>query len=248
VVQISLKTYSDIILLFQRPTLIKGRRNYDVHLTHLVTPISTDIIEDKKRPDYKWCRKVKLIAVADPLDSIPNPGYFRFFKPNRGQTHPITNLENIIGLNVDETRKLIWDLFSGYFCPRVDVEPSISKQPAVHLGWEEGDKQLRKHVTLESTKRSAAAVRAAKLMALRAGNGRVLCECCQFDFFAEYGKHGQGYIEAHHRDFISTGKRITKPGDLALVCSNCHRMLHRRDDNGNFPTVEDIIRLIRMKS
>ena len=47
------------------------------------------------------------------------------------------------------------------------------------------------------------------------------------------------YIEAHHttppRDF--TGSAETKVSDLAMVCANCHRMLHR----GNpWPTLGEL--------
>ena len=46
------------------------------------------------------------------------------------------------------------------------------------------------------------------------------------------GDLGKGYIEAHHTRPVAklvTGER-TKVSDLALVCANCHRMLHRQDD------------------
>ncbi|MBK8681076.1 MAG: HNH endonuclease [Bacteroidetes bacterium] len=63
-------------------------------------------------------------------------------------------------------------------------------------------------------------------------NGYLLCEACEFDFHKKYGELGYKYIECHHRiplsDFTSTTK--TSLIDLALVCSNCHRMLHRKLD------------------
>ncbi len=62
--------------------------------------------------------------------------------------------------------------------------------------------------------------------------GKLPCEACTFDFFQKYGKLGYKYIECHHRtplaEFSSTTR--TTLDDLALVCSNCHRMLHRRVD------------------
>jgi 5-methylcytosine-specific restriction enzyme A len=55
------------------------------------------------------------------------------------------------------------------------------------------------------------------------------CEVCGFDFFDTYGKLGHGFIECHHRIPLATAntESETKLEDLALVCSNCHRMLHR---------------------
>lgn len=55
------------------------------------------------------------------------------------------------------------------------------------------------------------------------------CECCGFDFEKAYGQHGKGFIECHHVKPVSEiqiGEK-TKLDDLSLVCSNCHRMIHR---------------------
>jgi len=59
--------------------------------------------------------------------------------------------------------------------------------------------------------------------------GKLECECCQFDFMKVYGKRGEDYIECHHKNPVSELKKgqRTKLADLALVCSNCHRMIHR---------------------
>lgn len=60
-------------------------------------------------------------------------------------------------------------------------------------------------------------------------NGKLECEVCGFDFNKFYGKIGYGFIECHHRTPLSKINRETHThlNDLGLVCSNCHRMLHR---------------------
>ena len=60
-------------------------------------------------------------------------------------------------------------------------------------------------------------------------NGKLDCEVCGFDFFEKYGKLGKGFIECHHRVPLAKfdGEKKTTIKDLALVCANCHRMLHR---------------------
>ena len=60
-------------------------------------------------------------------------------------------------------------------------------------------------------------------------NGKLDCEVCGFDFYKTYGNIGKGFIEAHHRIPLSEidGENMTKLDDLALVCSNCHKMLHK---------------------
>ncbi len=65
-----------------------------------------------------------------------------------------------------------------------------------------------------------------------AKNGHLFCEACTFDFHQKYGELGFKYIECHHRTPLSefTSQTKTTLDDLALVCSNCHRMLHRRID------------------
>jgi 5-methylcytosine-specific restriction protein A len=59
--------------------------------------------------------------------------------------------------------------------------------------------------------------------------GKLLCEACGFDFGMRYGERGTGFIECHHTKPLSTladGDK-THVRDLALVCANCHRMIHR---------------------
>lgn len=57
----------------------------------------------------------------------------------------------------------------------------------------------------------------------------VSCAVCDFDFQKTYGELGEGFIEAHHKIPVSSlepGAK-TRLEDLAAVCANCHRMLHR---------------------
>lgn len=59
--------------------------------------------------------------------------------------------------------------------------------------------------------------------------GAIACEICQFDFEKTYGEIGKGFIECHHKTPLASLKVDTQTTleDLVLVCSNCHRMLHR---------------------
>jgi hypothetical protein len=69
--------------------------------------------------------------------------------------------------------------------------------------------------------------------------GELGCEVCGFVFTERYGEHGAGFIECHHREplrqITGDGKKVTLE-DLALVCANCHRMLHR---NG-WPSIDEL--------
>jgi 5-methylcytosine-specific restriction protein A len=61
-------------------------------------------------------------------------------------------------------------------------------------------------------------------------NNSLVCQACGFDFKKTYGDHGSGFIECHHTKPVSEliAGAVTKLSDLALICSNCHRMIHRK--------------------
>ena len=70
----------------------------------------------------------------------------------------------------------------------------------------------------------------------------VACEACEFDFGQAYGSHGLDYIECHHRiPLHATGETQTRLADLALLCSNCHRMIHHTK---RWLTVEELKDLV----
>jgi hypothetical protein len=90
----------------------------------------------------------------------------------------------------------------------------------------EGRELLRLHRTRER-KRSLVARKKRQVLAQ---TGRLACEACEFDFAAVYGQLGVGFAECHHTQPLAqkSGERRTTLTDLAVVCANCHRMLHRR--------------------
>jgi len=59
--------------------------------------------------------------------------------------------------------------------------------------------------------------------------GKLDCEVCGFNFTKIYGERGNNYIECHHNKPVSEigEKGKTSLEDLSLLCSNCHRMIHR---------------------
>jgi|TARA_B100000929_G_scaffold44924_1_gene31928 5-methylcytosine-specific restriction protein A len=91
-------------------------------------------------------------------------------------------------------------------------------------------KKYRKHRTIE---------RNPKLIKLVKKIRKYICELCGFDFKKEYknvslNKDGDPYIEAHHLTPLHTlklgEKRKWDPKeDFRVLCSNCHRMVHKRN-------------------
>ena len=74
-------------------------------------------------------------------------------------------------------------------------------------------------------------------------NGKLICEACSFDFVEKYGERGEGFIECHHTKPVSelVDGHKTKLSDLALVCANCHRMIHAKKP---WLTVEKLRKLL----
>ncbi|MFF4710408.1 HNH endonuclease [Streptomyces eurythermus] len=103
----------------------------------------------------------------------------------------------------------------------------------------EGRLLIRRHKTRERDK----GLRKKKIDAVLRQGHRLACEACGFDFEATYGPRGAGYIECHHVvPLHEAGEGRTKLSDLALICANCHRMIHRR---APWPTPSELRHLIQ---
>ncbi len=89
----------------------------------------------------------------------------------------------------------------------------------------EGGHKLFTHFVVE---RDRSVVRAKKLSVLQL-TGKLACEVCSFDFLQKYGTVGEGFCEVPHKTQLSSlsGRNETKLDDLAIVCCNCHRMIHK---------------------
>lgn len=125
--------------------------------------------------------------------------------------------------DVDDFIEKLFSLASS----RAKADELDPERPNVRSGFPEGKLKEKLHLSRE---RNRELVRQAKLLGLDR-DGRLKCACCGFDFFATYSEVGRDFIEAHHTKPVSTlheNGEESKIDDLALVCSNCHRMLHRK--------------------
>ncbi len=73
------------------------------------------------------------------------------------------------------------------------------------------------------------------------------CKACGFNFEVRYGEIGRDFIEAHHTVPISSLSKdkikLDPMQDFTVLCSNCHRMIHRRKP---IPTLEEFKRILKM--
>lgn len=87
--------------------------------------------------------------------------------------------------------------------------------------YEEGERHVRESYYF---KRNAKLVQDAK------NKYGFKCQICGFDFESFYGAEiGSGFIECHHKNPLSEKDENYKStlDDVCVVCSNCHRILHR---------------------
>lgn len=130
-------------------------------------------------------------------------------------------------ITVEDVQGFLTELFSLVDC-RVKADSlDDDNPPATREGFPEGRRIERLHTQRE---RNTMVVNKAKQMA-KANHGRLFCQCCGFDFEETYGEVGVDFIEAHHTiplSQLADEGAAVKPSDLAMVCSNCHRMLHRK--------------------
>ena len=102
----------------------------------------------------------------------------------------------------------------------------------------EGKEILRKHLTKERSNRL--------VTVFKNSLSSFKCSVCGFDFEKFYGDIGKEFIEAHHVKPVHTLKRNTtiSTNDLIAVCSNCHRMIHRKKE---ILTSEELKKKIKSK-
>lgn len=109
--------------------------------------------------------------------------------------------------------------------PKTAVAPPIAAD--LELSAIEGDPRLFFHIRQE---RNPALARA-KREAMRRPDGQLMCEVCGFLVPEVYPGLSGDVCEVHHRRPLAEAADAvtTRLEDLALLCPNCHRAIHRTD-------------------
>lgn len=111
----------------------------------------------------------------------------------------------------------------GVAAPPTDTDDIIADYTGT-----EGAVSIREHRYRE---RNQKVVKAAKRI-FKKRHGKLFCQCCGIDFAAVYPQVGDDFIEAHHKVPLHKldEQKETRASDLAMLCSNCHRMVHKVAD------------------
>jgi 5-methylcytosine-specific restriction protein A len=99
--------------------------------------------------------------------------------------------------------------------PTIDVDIHKPSSTAI-----EGRRRLIAHLQRE---RNKALIRKKKRQA-----ASLHCEVCGFSFARAYGRHAGEYCEVHHLVPLAEAEQLvtTRLEDLAILCANCHRVVH----------------------
>ena len=135
--------------------------------------------------------------------------------------------------------EILWDRYAGVPAELSQVAAAIresvqSKEVDLSTPLDEEDEEEceegRLLTRLHRVRERSSKVIKRKKKAFLKHHGKLFCEACGFDFEGTYGERGAGFIECHHIKPVSALKpgEKTKNEDLALLCSNCHRIVHRK--------------------
>ena len=215
------------------------------------------------RPSQPSKDHPEIIALSQVLNALPihsdRPDAGRFRNPN-GVSMKLSNFlrfdPTYEGTGLKQGGKLeevVWSEFSedharlravsdaikaGLSAPPEELA-SLPALDDVEYEAPEGRLLLRFH---KSRERNAGLAQRKKAQALQR-DGVLRCEVCGFVYSAKYGPRGDGFIECHHTVPVSQLRpgQGTKLSDLALVCADCHRMLHW---GGELLTVEALRQIV----
>jgi hypothetical protein len=228
---------NELMVLFQ--TLNGEAGNPEgTYVTHLITPVDR-IVEMDDSPHHPYKRYVCVVGRTNPAYRV-NPEEWSFYKPNRGQICDIRRVERRVRPDHTPQQKqtFIWNMFNDI---DINLDEMVAGLQTMLMTDEEGVEEGAERVFLKLHKtkeRNPGIIAQAKSRARE--EGRFFCEVCEFNFETRFPVLGNGFIECHHKlPIASGGIRQTRVDHLALVCSNCHRMLHRKM-NGAYLSVDQL--------
>lgn len=225
----------EIILLYQKI-------NNEPCFTHLVTPINDEIVDEGVRPNYRYGRRVKVLALVDMDNLIPlqstswsQVNFRGIAQGNVCEVDSSSPVDSFDALRLDT-----WRRFEPFFTNEMSSEIRYTntaiddvEQEDSNISGQEGRLKLVNHYVRERNRK----IVAEKKKQAKKSDPELKCEVCNFSFLKTFS---QDFIECHHITPISeAGESETRLEDLALVCANCHRMLHKKFD-GEYLSIQEL--------
>jgi 5-methylcytosine-specific restriction protein A len=147
-----------------------------------------------------------------------------------GTTYSLANLPDEITLRGDlqmmvRTYRAL--TYRGGIEGDVETQPDVSDE--FNIPAQTTVIETRKYVYHRKIERNRTAAKNAKKF-----HGTT-CQACELNFGTRYGEIGEGFIEAHHLRPIGTLEegvpiKYDVAAEFAVLCANCHRMIHRTKD------------------
>jgi 5-methylcytosine-specific restriction enzyme A len=189
-------------------------------------------------PEFKRRFSADLINLAS-SDDLPR-GYEAGHAFGKSYDLPLTLSEATLAQDLVDIVKLYLEIINrgGLMLPSETVD-EVDQDEAAN-DWTVSERpRYRQHRKLE---RSSGVSKKVKQT-----HGTV-CQGCSLEFAKKYGPVGEGYIEAHHLTPISELPKELKTDlnikeHFAVLCANCHRIMHRK--NGP-KTIQELKAIIRM--
>lgn len=210
--------------------------------------LALDLYFDYPSPDQSHPKVIELSKLLKRLWAGSSAAEIENLRNANGVSMKLSNFQRMDPRFKDRGRKGlpngaradvdVWEEFSGdrkrLAATAAAIRLALEAAPELMTGLhesqdaeaEEGAVLTRLHHYRE---RDASLARRRKEQA-RTQHGRLVCDACEFDFARAYGARGAGYIEVHHTKALETlapGAK-TKLSDLAVLCANCHRMVHAK--------------------
>ena len=135
-----------------------------------------------------------------------------------------SEIRNSANLMIKLKSKLFGQTNAGSATTLIEVNAK-SAVKAEEIFGKEGRLLARLHVYRE---RDRTLVRKARKYYKALAGGRLLCHACGSEPVEVYGPAGESCMEAHHKVPIEQLQpdSVTLVGDMAMLCANCHRVVH----------------------
>jgi 5-methylcytosine-specific restriction protein A len=211
--------YDELILaldLYLRRGLLGNGDPEVVELSDLLNHLPIHTV----RPDIERFRNLNGVTLKLANFAALDPAYAGKGMSATGQRD--REVWDLLANDRPELGRLVGELRAGASKPDYFPVAPVEGEDEVR----EGRLLFRRHWVRE---RDRGVVSRKKAAILKAG-GRLACQVCGFDFGEQYGELGEDFIECHHVVPLAvSGETTTRLDDLALLCSNCHRMVHHRE-------------------